>query len=782
MKTNKSRFVVSILLLITSFCFAQTQQNISKIENRTKSYFNLNRENFYLHFNKSVYINTETIYFKGYVFDKTNEDLNNETTNVHVDFFTKDGTKIESKLLYAYNGEFEGFFTLKPTLESQIYYFQIYTNWCSNFDEDESGIFSVEIINPNTGRFTYSDDNPTLSLYPDGGNSIADLNNTIGVSVLDCHGKGVSVSDGVVLNEKGEEITTFQTNELGYGKFQLPETTNQIYSAKFQYNDKVIRTDLPRPTSNSTRLQVVNYINETKTFVTIEANMAYKDADNQHYLTVSQNDKVAVIAFHLNNYKKEITLADSLLFSGANIIRVLDGNLKQLNERVIYNYGKNTFSSNWNVLKKSTDSIKLSTTFLRNAKVSITVLPSESIGVNTTTTIANSFLLNTYINNKLPNGNDYFTDVNRKKKYELDLFLMSQKSKYQWADFETIPTEKYSFTKGLTLKGKINEPLDDLKKYEVQMFSFAAGINETTTINEKNEFYFNNMIASDSLQINFSLIKNGAKYKELLYFPQLISGEKAFNKPFQGIKTSCNSITKSDTKTASINELPALKQAISLKEVVINSTKNPNNGKLNSGYGNFNLKGKKVTEDDYKAYRFIIPYIQSKGFDAGINNGTVFIQGRTRTSFTKTNIPAVFIDDVQLYDFDILNNYSLEQVDAILINKYASGVQSQGFGVIKIYTNKDFKSKTTFISKSKPFIIKNGFAYEKPFQNPDYASTTNEGFKKYGTIGWIPLVDYSKKAILIEIPNWNQKEIKLQIEGIAEDGTFISEIKTISIP
>jgi hypothetical protein len=782
MKTNKSHFVVSFLLLITSYCFAQTQENIAKIENRTKSYFNLNRENFYLHFNKSVYINSETIYFKGYVFDKTNEDLNNETTNVHVDFYTKDGIKIESKLFYAYNGEFEGFFTLKPTLESQFYYFQVYTNWCSNFYEDESGIFSVEIINPNTGRYTYNDDNPTLSLYPDGGNFITDLNNTVGVAVLDCHGKGVSITDGIVLNEKGEEITAFQTNELGYGKFQLPETTNQVYSAKFQYNDKVIHTELPRPTSNSTRLQVVNYMNETKTFVTIEATKTYKDTDKEHYLTVSQNNKVAIIAFNLKDYKKEITLVDSLLFSGANIVRVLDANLKQLNERVIYHYGKNTFSSNWNILKKSADSLKLSTTFLRNAKVSITVLPSESDGINTTTTIANSFLLNTYINNKIPNGDDYFTEVNRKKKYELDLFLMAQKSKYQWSEFETIPTEKHSFTKGLTLKGKINEPLDDRTKYQVQMFSFAAGINEKTTINDKNEFYFNNIIAADSLQINFSLIKNGAKYKELLYFPQLLSGEKSYNKPFQGIKAICSAKEKSNTKNTAVNEIPQLKEAVKLKEVVINSTKNANESKPNSGYGNFNLKGNKVTEDDYKAYRYIIPYLQSKGFDAGINNGTVFIRGRTRTSFTKTNIPAVFIDGVQLFDFDILNNYSLEQVETILINKYASGVQSQGFGVIKIYSNKDFKSKTTFISKSKSFIIKNGFAYEKPYENPDYASTTNEGFKKYGTIGWIPLIDYSKKTIIIDIPNWNQKEIKLQIEGIAEDGTFISEIKTIRIP
>jgi hypothetical protein len=137
---------------------------------------------------------------------------------------------------------------------------------------------------------------------------------------------------------------------------------------------------------------------------------------------------------------------------------------------------------------------------------------------------------------------------------------------------------------------------------------------------------------------------------------------------------------------------------------------------------------------------------------------------------------------VQLFDFDILDLYSLEQVDEILINKYASGVQSQGFGLIKIYTKKEFNTKTTFISKSKPFIIKKGFSYEKRYENPDYASTVGEGFKKYGTIGWTPIIDYSNKAIIIEIPNWKQKEIKLQIEGIAEDGTFISEIKTIVLP
>jgi hypothetical protein len=782
MKINKSHLVVSLLMLITSYCFAQTQEKISKVEDLTKSYFNLKRENFHLQFNKNVYINTETVYFKGYVFDKANESLNNETTNIHVDFYSADGKKIESKLLYCYNGEFEGFFKLNSDLASQIYYFQVYTNWSNNFSEDESGVFSVEIINPNTGRYRYNDTTPTLTLQPDGGSFVTDLNNTISVSVLDCNLNGIAISDGVVLNEKGEEITTFQTNDIGYGKFQIPNATNQIYTAKLQYNDKEIRTELPRPTSNATNLKVMNYMNDSKTFITIEANKTYKDGNNQHYLTVSQNEKVATIAFTLTDFKKEITLVDSLLFSGANVVRVLDANLKQLNERVIYNYGKNTFSSNWNVFKKSNDSIKLSTTFLKNAKVSVTVLPSQSVGINTSNSIANTFLINSYIQKNLPNGNYYFTNVDRKKKYELDLFLMAQKSKYQWSEFEKAPTAKYVFTKGLTLKGKINETLDDRTKYEVQMFAFAAGINVNTTINEKNEFYFNNMIASDSLQINFSLIKNGAKYKELLYFPQLLSEEKSFNKPFQGIKSICSNLENTQSIKTFEKEIPELKEAVKLKEVVINSTKNTKDTKPNGGYGNFNLKAKEITDSDYKAYRYIIPYIQAQGFDAGVINGTVFIKGRTVTSFTKTNIPTVFIDDVILYDFDILNFYSLEQVDKILINKYASGVQSQGFGVIKIYTKKDFKSKKTLISSSKAFIIKNGFAYEKPYENPDFASTSNESFLKYGTIGWTPIIDSSKKAILIEIPNWQQKEVKLQIEGVAEDGTFISEVKTIAIP
>ena len=95
-----------------------------------------------------MYINTETVYFKGYVFDKTNADLNNETTNVHVDFYTKQGIKIESKLLYCSNGEFEGFFMLNSDLESQFYYFQVYTNWCNNDMERCSSEYSksLEIV------------------------------------------------------------------------------------------------------------------------------------------------------------------------------------------------------------------------------------------------------------------------------------------------------------------------------------------------------------------------------------------------------------------------------------------------------------------------------------------------------------------------------------------------------------------------------------------------------------------------------------------------------------
>lgn len=91
--------------------------------------------------------------------------------------------------------------------------------------------------------------------------------------------------------------------------------------------------------------------------------------------------------------------------------------------------------------------------------------------------------------------------------------------------------------------------------------------------------------------------------------------------------------------------------------------------------------------------------------------------------------------------------------------------------------------RITFKNNAMSFPITKGFAVIKPYKNPDYASTTDKGFLNFGIINWIPSLTTNDTADFnFNIPNRNQKKIKILIEGFTGDGRLISEVKTIDFP
>src|SRR5690606_37045043 len=93
----------------------------------------------------------------------------------------------------------------------------------------------------------------------------------------------------------------------------------------------------------------------------------------------------------------------------------------------------------------------------------------------------------------------YLSNNSRGSQYELDLFLLCQQSKYDWRNImKNPPKANYPFEIGLSLKGTINQNLKNRKDYKIKISSIAGMIDETVSINEKNEFFMNNLIVADS--------------------------------------------------------------------------------------------------------------------------------------------------------------------------------------------------------------------------------------------------------------------------------------------
>lgn len=781
-------------LLAFTFLFlttnAQEKDNHQLITKSINDYYSLASENIHLHFNKSVYLTNETIWFKGYVIDKKSNGLNYSTTNVYVRVLDSDKNEVVSKLFLASNGIIIGHLELDESYASGTYFIHTYTNFMNNFEEDESSIFPVEIINTKDSPKTNNNnslDNESISLGIEGGKLVFDCDNTVGLQIKDCRGKGVKLNNIKVYDSKNSLINQFATNEQGYGKFDILKTKSEQYKIVIEQTTGNIEKNLPIVTTEGISMSVNNYSDENKVFIKIKTNTYTfnKNKDKNYTLVIQKNDKVNLIDFYFKGLSNDIIIDKAALFKGVNIIRVLDENNNAIAERMIYNHIKNTSTI---VLEKS--SITKDTLLIKGhlkdkiANFSISVLPTETISSFEENAITSQLNFNSYLTTKLESNSYYFKDFNRKKQFELDLVLLSQKtSKYDWNNIITNkPTIKYPFDVGLTIEGTLNQTISNKDKYSVVLSSIANGINLSGKIDEKNNFVFENIVATDSTAFFISLLDNKSKYQAIKLYSKVSNNKNRFLKSLPEIKIKCENTTFSPL-TEYNSDFPYLANTTVLRDVIITEQvelklENTNNF-LNRG----GAQGYKIDQNKADLYYDVIGFIQSHGFDVKTVGGSVLITSRTANSFSGSLSPSIFLDDAPLGSLDLILNMNLSAIDEIYINKRGFGTgMSSPSGTIRIYTKKQFGGIANEKINSKSLIIKDGFQREIPFKNPKYSYYENQAFKKYGTINWIPnLYTNTSGDFEFTIPILNQKSVLVNIQGIDNEGNFYYENIVIDV-
>jgi hypothetical protein len=791
MAIQKSLGIIFFLFLSSlAFSQAQLNPNQEKIANAITEFYKLDRENIHLHLNKSAYLTSDEIWFKGYIIEKKSKKPFLPTSNVHIVLIDSKGEKVKSYLFYAENSVFEGNIKLDENINTGTYYLHVYTNYMNNFGEDESNAFEIKIINPNDNETiqntAITDYNSiTTEFYPESNVFLEGTSNTIGIKITDCNGNGITVKNGEIIDSKGITVTNFSTNDLGYGKFDILQTKNELYKAIFISNETKIEKALPLPVMNGIAFSVNNYTFENKTTLKIKTNTNSLTSYKNEPLTlvIQQDDDTSFVEFTFkeNTTEQLLTLPSDNFAEGINNILLIDKNLKKIAERVIFKPAKFDRNINLKVLKTKNDSITISgSSPILMGSLSISVLPDNTKSDKNKKTIYNSFVLDNQLEGKTPKGNYFLSNFSKRKHYELDTYLICQKSKYNWqAMLIAPPQKKFDFDNGLTIKGTINKTLDNRNSYKVQLSSIPLGLNEFAEINDKNEFYFTNILASDSTTVHLSLLDKKEKSTEIKLFTQVLNNNRPFIKLFKPLKKECPTINTVDD---SDYDFPKIANTIRLDSINISTTTKKPTFKNVGRHGNAMAKSFKITEADHS--RDILQFIAANGYDVMIQGGTVTIVGRRSTSFMGTKSPLIYIDDVPNMDFNLLLGYSLREVDEIYINKrgYGGGMEAAN-GVIRIYTKKGVSGYQKFSINSQSFLVKNGFQPAKRFTNPKYTSFSSDGFKDFGTIHWEPYVETDENGVFnFSMPNLNQKSVQITIEGISSDGQLISETKIIEIP
>ena len=782
-KTSRLILLAFIIWTISvSSIYSQENSNqTDTITTRIENYFALGREKIHIQFSKNKYFTNEKITFQGYCFHLQLGIPHPETSNIISILYNDKGEKIAQKLFMASNGYFDGDFALNDSMPSGTYYIHVFTNWMNNFIEDESSLFKIVILNKDSSIYPEEIANLSqvnIQFYPEGGAIIADIKNTIGIKINDCRGNTIPVSEANLVDQNGKVLQKFSINNFGYGKFDLmPNSLN--CKVQIIVNGNKFEQLLPSITSEGISLEVNSYTLKDKIAIKVKSNS--KTLKNQKeepfYLVINQFQKstVSEIEFDENQTEKLLFLNPNDLPIGINTIRIIDKNLNMLSERLIYNYPKENLDAQIEKTKKTADSINFTGNLNNfNTIIGISVLPENSISIDNNNNIISTLSLKPFLSDDdINDSRYYFTDITPRKKYELDLFLLSQKTtKYTWKNIrDSKQKETFEFDKGLKIKGTVNNSLSDKSKSKVILISENQG--QFSSINEKNEFYFENLFLTDSTSASFSLVDHKNQTIQLKGYTQLLNNHRIFTKPLSINNKNCEPILKENSISAPEFSLESITlNAVEIKKNLAPTLKHATESR------NRHMKGIKIGPQD--AGMTIFQFLQQNGFDVNFHKGSYNIYSKRKKPNGDAATPAIYINN-SLSDIEMLTGMVMQQIDEIYLDKniITTGIVRHS-GIIKIY----LKSKIELPSKINymKLNIENGFAKTMPYKNSTYSSTDGIGFKNFGVIDWIPnIITNEDGSFSFQIPNLNQKKVKLLIEGFSGDGKLISEIRTIDL-
>lgn len=781
----------TLLIVLTFYSFAITAQTNQQtlIDSVYTKYFNLSKEIPYLQLNKTSFSKGEEIWFKAYILNFNTQKLHKKTSNLYCYLYNEKGILKEKQLLYVKDGLASGSFKIDSTFTNENYYIKATTNYMQNFNEDESFVQKITVLNNYTQLQPKTKNTIDFQLLPEGGYLIANTINSLGIIVKDSLNRGMSIKKGEIL-ENDNVIASFNTNQFGFSKVKVFLQPSKIYTSKVTLdNGSIIEKKLPNIKQKGISLTVNNpNTNITEfTFSTNEVTLPELLGKNYYFLIHNGNHYLKrQINFKKNVSTFSLIINNNKLPSGTNIITLFNHRNQAIAERVFFNYDKNTLFTTVNTkVEQNNDN---STLVLNKEEkdsesyyLSASILPSETKSYSPSNTIFTKFLITPYIKGNIEQPSYYFKNINRKKLYNLDLLLLNQGwSKYNWHDiFNNSPNENYKHDKGITIQGTINSKIPK-NSNQILLVSKENGIFNSQPLNNKT-FTFKNLFLKNGSDFHLALLKPNKKMEELkayIRYPNLPMSTSNFlpkvDFPNKSLISKPISYTNDNLQSFISKDFDVLDEVI-IKKKLITFDHLPSRTTFLSL-----LDRVKVKNSRYKNMS-LVNFLRFRGFRINELFGNVIISSNRSVSNlagkkppTKVFLNENIIQTPSINNLDIISETFLDDYDEIYIT-HAFG------GEIHLFTSTEFnntnKSKNLYSNFKAPI----GYSPKKEYYQPKYSNTQSDLFKEYGAIFWEPNILINQKNKKLTFKNYDLEKVKLLIEGITDSGRLIRFEKIITL-
>ena len=779
-----------LLFFILAFVFHVQGQDSISIENDNAAYFDLSRESVFLHLNKTTFIKGESIWFKGYVYNRKDGIPFKETTNLYVGLYDAQGNQLEKSLVRAKDGYAIGNIKMDSTYASGDYYLKANTNWMLNFNEDDAFVQKIKFLNDDADTEVKKEVVYDLQLLPEGGHLVHNVPSVVGVKLIDNAGRGITFKEAILVDKDNKNLIDFKSNAFGMARFSFtPDVNNNYHVLVTLNNGEQVKAKLPAIEETGIGLRVSKTPGANELFISIATNKAtYKKIKKKPYhLLIHKNGVSKSSPFVFNQSEKEIIipLKGDFLFEGINIITLFDDQQNPIAERMVFNHHnlkptKATVAVNEIIGDSISLNLKIFSDVNIEKNLSVSVLPSKTKAYNQKNSVFSEFLLKPYIRGYVENPGYYFNDVNRRREFDLDLLLLTQGwSRYEWNNiFNGTSKPLYEFETGLTLKGTFNNP--DLDKYPKFVLEESKYHQSKIFDLKKPQFEITDLFYETNEDIEVLLVKKNGNIKAHSMTARTLA------------KLTNDKLTDTHFNTSNIlaDAAPDLDYKLEDPETIqleeINVVGKSVEKKIR--FNNYITRANDVDVDlDYSIrFPFVTDIIRRKSaYDVNDNiPGQVTIVNRRRSSLGNQQPPIIYFDGTRLAGgFDILWQLRTSEIERIVFEPLGVTEGSRGAsGVIRIWSRKNNLFKE--VKRKRPqSLIDNSIAYVplKKYYSPKY-QYGSPLFRYYGMVHWEPnvITDIKGKAT-INIFNTGQREVYLFIEGMSKTGELISTSKKVRI-
>ena len=766
-------------------------------------------EKLYLHLDRENYLAGETIWFKAYLYSEYFPDT--ISTSLYVELLNKSSVILARKMMPVFWGTTQGQFELADSLKTGTYFIRAYSptmlNHGSEFlylrDLFISGKKNHETLRPREKTIQ-------LEFFPEGGNFLSGVLNTIAVKATNEYGLPVNVN-GSVKNEKGETIVEFTSQHDGMSMFDITAKAGERYYTLLDNDSYKKKYFLPELVDKGIVFRLMP--DPRGKYFTIMQRTGDPVFEAAFMIGQMQHHEVFRQDFNKPADWQTGIINTGNLGSGILQVTVFNKDGMPLAERLTFVDNREYIQPaelvidtlNFSAKARNHFTLSLSDTVMGSFSVSITD-PDYSISALCGENILSRLLITSDLKGFVNNPAYYFSEDNDSVRNALDLVMMTNGwRRFKWTELlqNHLPPLLYKDPGYITITGRVNirdtkKPLPD-KELLVMISSYDSLSNsiQMMVTDQQGRFRLDSLVFYDQTKFLVSDIR-GKRNKWLDVLPDADSAARTyFLLPIDPQKIVQKEIVDSSelqaqTKLAFDYDAITKANGQMLQGVTVKARKKTPGQELEERYASglfsgFSEKTIDLVNTNEKIYqRNIFDYLQARVPGLHVSNSGLDYDIYYRQSYMGPRLMTLYLDEIETNASYIATIPANEIAMVKVFNSFGGAFGNGPGGVLAIYTKKGSDFSGTISSSADQFRFK-GYSVIKEFYSPDYEVDPNrvQLADKRITLLWQPdvFVNAANAKVPLVFHNSDRtSRFKIVVEGMTWDGRMVTLEKIISAP